>query len=59
MLELEVISFPKLIGPYGEPTLNINDERLRKLVIYNDLRIINGFLMTTDIHKYSLTARGS
>jgi endonuclease/exonuclease/phosphatase family metal-dependent hydrolase len=47
------------IGTFGKTTCNINGVKLRDLVLYNDLKIMNTFFQHKDAHKYTWSARGS
>lgn len=45
----------KVIGQYGEETINDNGNRLIALCEQNDMKITNGFFQHRDIHKYTWT----
>jgi hypothetical protein len=47
------------IGTFGETTCNNNGVKLRDLVLYNDLKIMNIFFQHKHAHKYIWSARGS
>jgi hypothetical protein len=43
----------KIVGRYGEDTINDNGNRLINICNQNNLRIMNGFFQHRDIHKYT------
>jgi hypothetical protein len=47
------------IGTFGETTCNKNDVKLRDLVLYNDLKIMNTFFNTKMHIQYTWSARCS
>jgi hypothetical protein len=47
------------IGTFSETICNNNGVKLRDLVLYTDLKIMNTFFQHKDAHKYTWSARGS
>jgi exonuclease III len=47
------------IGTFGEKRCNNNGVKLRHLVLYNDLKIMNTFFQHKDVHKYTWSVRGA
>ena len=43
----------KVVGPFGEETVNDNGNRIIDLCDQNELRILNGFFQHRDIHKFT------
>lgn len=51
------LPIPKVVGQYGEQTINENGDLLRQFSLFNKLKIVNTFFRKKDIHKFTWTAR--